>query len=68
MLQQLKQLYDTDARIKLLGEIQDYLYDLKYSMPFAETDSVVGVRNTLQGFEFNPMYNRSNIAKIYIEE
>lgn len=68
MLQQLKQLYDTNERAALLEEIQDYLYDLKFSMPFAETDSVFGMRDTLQGFEFNAQYNRSNIAEWYIEE
>lgn len=68
MLQQLKQLYNSDERAALLEEIQDYLYDLKFSMPFAETDSVFGMRDTLQGFEFNAQYNRSNIAEWYIEE
>lgn len=47
MLQELKQLYDKDERAALLEKIQDYLYDLKYSMPFAETDSVYGVSDAL---------------------
>ena len=67
-LQELKGLYDTDERAALLEEIQDYLYDLKYSMPFAETDSVYGVSDKLVGFEFNAQYNRSNIAKWYVEQ
>lgn len=67
-LQDLKQLYDTKERAALLVEIQDYLYDLKYSMPFAETDSVYGVSDALQGFSFNAQYNRSNIANWYVEQ
>lgn len=67
-LQELKQLYGTEERAALLGEIQDYLYDLKYSMPFAETDSVYGVSDALQGFSFRAQYNRANIADWYIEE
>lgn len=67
-LQELKTLYDTDERAALLVEIQDYLYDLKYSMPFAETDSVYGVSDALKGFTFNAQYNRSNIAEWYVEQ
>ena len=67
-LQELKSLYAAEERAALLEEIQDYLYDLKYSMPFAETDSVYGVSDGLQGFEFNAQYNRGNIADWYIEE
>lgn len=67
-LQELKQLYDKDERAALLEEIQDYLYDLKYSMPFAETDSVYGVSDKLQGFKFQAQYNRPNIAEWYVEE
>lgn len=67
-LQDLKQLYDAKERAELLEEIQDYLHDLKFSMPFAQTDSVFGVRDTLQGFKFSAQYNRANIAEWYIEE
>lgn len=67
-LQDLKQLYDKDERAALLEEIQDYLYDLKFSMPFAETDSVYGVSDALKGFTFNAQYNRSNIANWYVEQ
>ena len=67
-LQELKQLYDTDERAAMLEEIQDYLYDLKYSMPFAETDSVYGVSDALKGFTFQAQYNRANIAEWYIEQ
>lgn len=67
-LQKLKTLYDADERAALLEEIQDYLYNLKYSMPFAETDTVYGISDKLQGFEYRTQYSQEVFRNLYIEE
>lgn len=68
MLQKLKTLYDKDARKTLLSEIQDYIYDIRYSIPFAEVDTIYGMSDKIQNFVMPSAIHRVNIPFWYIYE
>ena len=61
MLQTLRRTYDEQERLALLDKIQDYLYDARYAIPFVEVDSVYGIANNLEGFEFTTAISDLNV-------
>lgn len=63
MLQDLKMEYDDSSRKVLLEKIQDYLFEKKYSIPFAETDTIYGISDKIHNFKFT-----NNIAELNIPE
>ena len=44
---------DAEERKALLDEIQDHLYDVRYSMPLANTPMVYALSEKVEGFVFN---------------
>ncbi|MDR1979306.1 MAG: ABC transporter substrate-binding protein [Synergistaceae bacterium] len=56
MLQEVKTIYDKETKIKKLHEIEDYIYDMRYSIPFATVPAIYGVSDKLEGFKFNIPY------------
>jgi peptide/nickel transport system substrate-binding protein len=54
MLHTAMTLYDSQARAAAYGVIQDYLFDIRYSVPLAFTDAIYGVSDKAQGFVFHP--------------
>lgn len=46
--------YDTEERIKIYGELQDYLYSKTYSIPVAFPKAAFGTRSYVEGLEFSP--------------
>lgn len=46
-------LIDSAERLKLVQKIQDYLYDIRYSVPIANTPMVYAVSDKVKGFEFD---------------
>lgn len=68
MLQKLKQTYDDSERKNQLSKIQDYLFNAKYSVPFAEVDTVYGVSDKIEGFEFSPKIALLNIPEWKIKK
>lgn len=68
MLQKLKTLYDHKERIALLTTIQDYLYEKRYSIPFAEADTIFGVSNKIKNFVMPTTIFRVNIPEWVVNE
>ncbi|MDR1786615.1 MAG: ABC transporter substrate-binding protein, partial [Spirochaetaceae bacterium] len=54
MLHNAMTLYDADKRAAAYAEIQDYLYDQRWSVPLAFTDALYGVSDKVQNFQFHP--------------
>ncbi len=55
MLSNAMTLYDNTERAKAYGEIQDYLYDIRYSIPLAFTPVIFGVSDKVEGFVMDPL-------------
>ena len=68
MLKKLKTLYDREERKVLLGEIQDYLYEKRYSIPFAEADTIFGVSDKIKNFVMPTTIFRVNVKDWEVEE
>jgi ABC-type transport system substrate-binding protein len=56
MLQEVKTIYDKETKIQKLHEIADYIYDMRYTIPFATVPAVYGVSDKLEGFKFDIPY------------
>ncbi len=52
-VQRSDQMVDAEERKALLDEIQDHLYDVRYSMPLANTPMVYALSEKVEGFVFN---------------
>jgi ABC-type transport system substrate-binding protein len=52
MLQDVKTIYDRDKKIAKLHEIEDYIYDMRYSIPFATVPAIYGLSDKIEGFTF----------------
>jgi len=61
MLLKLQQTYDTAERAKQLAELQDYIYKIRFTIPFAETDTIYGVGDHIEGYEFTWQISNCNI-------
>lgn len=68
MLQNLKRLYDDGDRKVQLEEIQDYLRDHKYAIPFAEVDTIYGVSDKVQNFKFTHQIAYLNVPEWQVEK
>lgn len=67
-LQKLKTLYDDADRKALLEDIQDYLFEKKYTLPFVEVDTIYGVSDKVENFEFNEAIALLDIASWQVEK
>ena len=68
MLQELKMTYDTEDRRELLSTIQDYIYEIRYSIPFAEVDTIYGVSDKIENYKFTPRISYQNITEWVVYE
>lgn len=55
MLSEAMTLYDNDERAAYYGKIQDYLHDIRYSIPFAFTPNIFGVSDKVENFVVDPL-------------
>lgn len=53
-LAEAKTIYDDKDRAKKYEEIQDYLYEKRYSVPFASCSVIYGVSNKVEGWQCHP--------------
>ncbi len=68
MLQNLKTIYDFDERKIALSDIQDYLYEKRYAIPFAEVDTIYGVSDKIENFKFTSRIAYQNIPEWVVYE
>lgn len=55
MLSEAMTIYDNDKRAEAYEEIQQYLYDIRYTVPLAYTPVIFGVSDKVEGFEIDPL-------------
>lgn len=55
MLSEAMTIYNTEERAAYYGKIQDYLYDIRYTIPFAYTPVIFGVNDKVEGFVIDPL-------------
>lgn len=61
MLLDLQVTYGTEARAKKIADLQDYIYKIRYTIPFAETDTIYGVGDNIEGYKFTYQISNTNI-------
>ena len=54
MLAQGMTYYDNDRRFAFYKTIQEYLRDIRYTVPFAYTETIYGISDKMEGFVFDP--------------
>lgn len=62
-----KTLLDSDERAAAYGDLEEYLYDIRYTVPMLETEVVFGVSDKIEGFESDPL-QQINMNSITIYE
>lgn len=62
-----KTLLDNDERAQAYGELQEYLYDIRYTVPLLETPVVFGVSDKVEGFVSDPL-QQINLNSIVVYE
>ncbi len=67
MLRNAMTLYDKDKRAAAYGEIQDYLLDMRYSIPLAFTPVIYGVSDKVSGFVCDPL-QQVDLYKVAVYE
>ena len=50
-----RQIYDDAKRQVVLDELQDYIWDIKYSIPVAHTNTIYGISANMEGFVPHPI-------------
>lgn len=50
-----RQIYDDAEREAVLAELQDHIWDIKYSIPVAHTNTIYGISNKIEGFVADPL-------------
>ncbi len=50
-----KTLLDNDERAEAYGDLQEYLYEIRYTVPLLETPVVFGVSDSVEGFVSDPL-------------
>ena len=65
MLKEAITFYDNDKRAAAYGEIQDYLCDMRYSIPLAFTPVIYGISDKVEGFECDPL-QQVDLCKVAI--
>ena len=68
MLIKLQQTYDTEERLQQIRDLQEYIYNIRYTIPFAEVDSIFGVSDKIEGYEFTYQISAQNIADWVVYE
>ena len=68
MLKELKTIYDKDERLALEEEIQDYLDEIRFSIPFAEVDTIYGVSDKIENYVYDRRIDRQNIVDWVVYE
>jgi peptide/nickel transport system substrate-binding protein len=64
-LAEAKTIYDSARRAAAYGEIQDYLYDIRYTVPFAFTPVIYALSDRVEGWDCEPM-QQVEMAKVTI--
>ncbi|MDR0654547.1 MAG: ABC transporter substrate-binding protein, partial [Synergistaceae bacterium] len=59
--------YDNDKRAAAYGAIQDYLNDMRYSIPLAFTPVIYGISDKVEGFDCDPL-QQVDLCKVTIYE
>jgi peptide/nickel transport system substrate-binding protein len=54
-LNEFRQIYDDAKRKVVLDELQDYLWDIKYTIPLAHTKTIYGLSNKIGNFVPDPL-------------
>jgi peptide/nickel transport system substrate-binding protein len=67
MLKEAITFYDNEKRAAAYGAIQDYLYDMRYSIPLAFTPVIYGLSDKVEGFECDPL-QQVDLCKVTIYE
>lgn len=67
MLRNAMTLYDKDKRAAAYGEIQDYLLDMRYSIPLAFTPVIYGLSDKVSGFVCDPL-QQVDLYKVAVYE
>jgi peptide/nickel transport system substrate-binding protein len=62
-----KTIYDSKKRAAAYGEIQDYLYDARFTVPFAFTPVIYGLSDKVDGFACDPM-QQVEMSKVVVYE
>lgn len=60
-----KTIYDAKKRAAAYHAIQDYLYDIRYTVPFAFTPVIYAISNKVEGFACEPM-QQVEMAKVSV--
>lgn len=68
MLQKYKTVYDEKEQLELLDEIQQYIYDKRYSIPFAYVPQVYGVSDKLENVQISDTPYLMNFAEWKVRE
>lgn len=54
-LNEFRQIYDDAKRKEVLDALQDYIWDIKYTIPLAHTKTIYGVSNNVENFVPDPL-------------
>jgi peptide/nickel transport system substrate-binding protein len=54
-LNEFRQIYDDAKRKEVLDALQDYLWDIKYTIPLAHTKTIYGISNNVENFVPDPL-------------
>jgi peptide/nickel transport system substrate-binding protein len=61
-----KTIYDSKKRAAAYGEIQDYLYDIRYTVPFAFTPVIYALSDRVEGWVCDPMQQvEMSVVSVY---
>ncbi len=60
-----KTIYDSKKRAAAYAEIQDYLWDIRYTVPFAFTPVIYGLSDRVEGWTCDPM-QQVEMAKVSV--
>jgi len=68
MLVDLQKTYDTQERLDKIRDLMEYIYEIRYTIPFAEVNSIFGVGDHIEGYEFTYQISHQNIADWVVYE
>ena len=67
MLKEAITFYDNGKRTEAYGKIQDYLCDIRYSVPLAFTPVIYGLSDKVEGFTCHPL-QQVDLCKVSVYE
>ncbi|MEA4920074.1 MAG: ABC transporter substrate-binding protein [Clostridiaceae bacterium] len=68
MLLKLQQTYDEKDRLQQISDLQDYIYKIRYTIPFAEVDTIFGVNDKIENYKFSYNISHANIQDWVVYE